>query len=249
MKKNGCWFAGSIALFMTLTASSALAAPTLPELEAKAAETKTLMEKVHAAKADVDVSEHKILDLVKDIAVKKATILAINHDGRKEDRIQKRDQGQSQAARDAYDVLVKDRVDRIAALDKLIQQNEIAIENESEKLKEKKSKLKQAKTDESNSEKTLRSMAKEIHDANCGKRDLLQKVGLGISNVLGDLKDVLAASTIKDERELRRIQNSALCSSVSAVNDRTGGVSPNRTPAGPIESDSIETVASSESAR
>ncbi|NBT76502.1 MAG: hypothetical protein EBT15_11170 [Betaproteobacteria bacterium] len=219
MKNNENLFAGSIALLMALAASPALAAPTLPELEAKAADTKVLMEKVHAAKVDVDISEGKIMDLLKDNIVKKIRILAIKHDSCKEDRIQKRNRGQSEDARDAYDVIDEDRARQIADLEKLIQQNQIAIENERKVLSEKKAKLEQAKTEESNSEITLRSMAKEIHDANCGKRDL------------------------------RRIQKSAVCGPVSAMNDRAGGGSPNRTPAGPIGSGSGEAVASSGSAR
>jgi hypothetical protein len=117
-------------------------------------------------------------------------------------------------------VTAKDRAERIARIEDELanDEKELAVgEVELQQAIEARNALKEAARE---SEKGLRSLAKAIHEENCGKRKFFQKLGKGLADLGALVADVDNSKSERQEHEIQRILKSSQCNQNTAVSHR-----------------------------
>lgn len=221
MKKKA--FFGSLVVMVSLMAGTSIPAAFADpgtQLQSQADDLRELQVKLDAAERVVEskrVSVHAKKEIMRQ---RERLIRKIEKDQRLEDKISDRDLGASDAARDARKVTAKDRADRIARLEDELasDEKELAVgEVELQQAIEARNALKEAARE---TEKGLRSLAKSIHEENCGKRKFFQKLGKGLADLGALVADVDNSKSERQEHEIQRILKSSQCNQNTAVSHR-----------------------------
>ena len=216
-------FLGSLVVVVSLMAGAPIPAAFADpgtQLQSQADDLRELQVKLDAAERVVEAKRVAVRAKKEIMNQRERLIRKIEKDQRLEDKISDRDMGASDAARDARKVTAKDRADRIARIeDELaIDEKELAVgEVELQQAIEARNALKEAARE---SEKGLRSLAKAIHEENCGKRKFFQKLGKGLADLGALVADVDNSKSERQEHEIQRILKSSQCNQNAAVSHR-----------------------------